>query len=301
MAKGLSIGGDSLSGGFMKLAPLALFVLFGLFLAGCAGIEGVAGGGESAPSDSYRYAMAEAGGVQSAPAAEGAYVTKEGYVSVRVEPGALEAKFEEMKAKLRNQGAELGDIRYSEYAQRKQYALSVKVLPAKFDAALADLKTLGEVKDLSVNLEDVSRQYRDLDTRITNKEIELDRLRSIYNRTSKVSEFLEIERELSRVETELELLKAEKSDLVSRVEKSTVNITLYEEAPATSELTLPLEGLANLFFGAFAAALMLITGAAGFLLPPAILVAVLWFAYKALRGGGKKPREPEHKRIPPPE
>lgn len=229
------------------------------------------------------------------------YVTKEGSITLKVAEGALQEKFDDMKSKLAAQGAQTSNIRYSEYGDRKQYAMTVKVSPSKFESVSEMLKTIGEVKDISVSLEDVTKRYTDLDTRISNKEVELERLNRLYNQTDNVSQLLEVEREVTRVETELELLKGEKQYLVSRIEQSTITITIYEEKPASTQLTLPLESLGQWFFAAVAAAISLMVVAAGFLLPIAVVLGVLWFAFTRLFGAKKgRQKGPEHSKIPPP-
>ncbi len=233
---------------------------------------------------------------------EGQYVTKEGSITIKVPEGTLQSKFDAMKGELEGEGAQTSNIVYSEYSTRKQYTLTVKVAPSKFDAISEMLKSVGEVKDMSVHLEDVTKQYTDLETRISNKEVELGRLYSLYNMSDNVSDLLQVEREVTRVETELELLKGEKQYLESRIERSTIAITLYEEKPASTQLTLPLESLGQWFFTAVAAAISLIVVGAGFLLPIALVAGILWFAYKRLFGAKKKggPKGPEHSKIPPP-
>lgn len=229
------------------------------------------------------------------------YVTKEGSMSIKVPEGTLQTKFESMKESLRTEGAVTSNIVYNEYTNRKQYTMTVKVPPSKFESINAMLQQIGEVKDLSVTLEDVTKQYTDLDTRITNKEVELERLYKLYNKSDNVSDLLDVEREVTRVETELDLLKGEKQYLVSKIERSTIAITVYEEKPASTQLTLPLESLGQWFFTAVAAAISLIVVAAGFLLPIAIVIMLLWFAYKKLFGEKKKgPKAAEHSKIPPP-
>jgi len=269
----------------LKLAPFVILLLaFGLF--GCLGIGDTSGsgGGTSFGESSGRAAPSMAPSPVSGVAAnDGQYITKSGYISIKVPEGTLKAKFEDMQAKLKSGGAELGDITYNEYSDRKTYSLSVKVVPDRFESMLTTLQGVGEVKDLSVNLEDVTKQYTDLDTRIRNKEIELKRLQDLYDKAGNVSDLLSVERELGRVETELELLKQEKDSLTARIQKSTINITLYVETPATQQFTVSLEGLAGLFFGAMAAAIMLIIGAAGFLIPLIAMLALLWFIYKKTR------------------
>jgi len=271
----------------LKLAPFVMLLLaVGLF--GCLGIgENTGFDGTSSRDSGFAAAPSMAPnpiyGVAGSGASNGQYVTKAGTISIRVPEGTLKAKFEDMQAKLKSGGAELGDITYNEYSDRKTYSLTVKVVPDKFESMLTTLQTVGEVKDLSVSLEDVTKQYTDLDIRIKNKEIELKRLQDLYDRAANVSDLLGVESELSRVETELELLKQSKDYLTSRIQKSTINITLYEETPATQQFTVSLEGLAGLFFGAMAAAVMLVVGSIGFLLPLVVVLALLWFVYKKTR------------------
>jgi hypothetical protein len=286
---------------------MVLMLILGILAFGCLGTqtsEGNTGSTYPSSSDTVTKALPSAEApLTGSSAAAGQYVSKEGSISIKVKEGELQAKFEDMKTQLKNGGAELGDIRYNEYGNRKQYTATVRIAPGRFEDMMAALQGIGEVKDMSVNLEDVTRQYVDLDTRINSSEVELSRLYALYNKSTKVSDLLDIEREITRVETDLELLKGEKQSLISKVERSTINITVYEDKPATSQLTLSLDGVSSLFFTAIGAAITLVVVAVGFLLPIAIVAAVLWFAYKAVRGKGKgaRPRQPEHDRIPPPQ
>ncbi|MCI0504409.1 DUF4349 domain-containing protein [Candidatus Micrarchaeota archaeon] len=284
---------------------LAVFGLLSFVLMfGCLGMMG----DESMPmyggTGTSREALAPAYNAvdYGQQASDGTYVTKEGSITLKVPEGTLQAKFETLKDDLRAQGADTSNIVYNEYSNRKQYTLTVLVPPSKFESISAMLQQAGEVKDMSVRLEDVTKLYTDLDTRIKNKEVELERLYSLYDKSDNVSDLLSVEREVSRVETELELLKGEKQYLVSKVERSAIAITVYEEKPASTQLTLPLESLGQWFFTAVAAAISLIVVGAGFLLPIAIVAGILWFAYKKLFGGKKKggPKGPEHSKIPPP-
>lgn len=103
------------------------------------------------------------------------------------------------------------------------------------------------------------------------------------------------------METDLELLQQQKQALVSRVDRSTITVTIYEDTPATQQITPSMEGLGSLFFGALAVAVSLVVAVTGFLLPMIVVLALLWFAYKKIRGKAAKPRKPEHDQIPPPQ
>lgn len=278
---------------------VVLFALIALLSFGCLGSEVSNFGGGTVPS-----------GETAAPSlvapqspntgTSGQYVTKESDITILVPMGTLEAKFNSTKALLTDAGAQISGATYNEYSDRKEYVLTVKIPPAKFDAINEQLKSVGEVKGMSVSLEDVTKQYTDLDTRIKNEQVELDRLYTLYNRTDNISDLLQVEQEITRVETDMELLEQQKQALVSKIDLSTIAVTIYEETPATQQVAPSLEGLGSLFFGALAFAITIIVALAGFLLPLAIVVAILWFVYKKIRGGASRPRKPEHDQIPPP-
>ncbi len=276
-----------------------LFALIALLSFGCLGSEmsDLSGGGTASRGAGTTESMV----APSAPGAgnSGQYVTKESDITILVPMGTLEAKFNATKALLTDAGAQISGATYNEYSDRKEYTLTVKIPPAKFDSINEQLKTVGEVKDMSVSLEDVTKQYTDLDTRIKNRQIELDRLYVLYNRSDNISDLLLVEQEITRVETDLELLEQQKQALVSRIDLSTIRVTLYEEKPATQQVAPSLEGLGTLFFGALAFAITIIVALAGFLLPLAVVVAILWVLYKKIRGSPSRPRKPEHDQIPP--
>jgi hypothetical protein len=231
------------------------------------------------------------------------YITKESYVKIRVQEGTLESKYDEMTDLLEDEGAKLSNIQYNEYSDRKQYTVTAKVEPKKFDRINEQLQQIGEVKDLSVTLEDVTTQYVELDVRVKSREVELTRLYQLYNKSEDIEDLLSVEKEITRVTAELEILKQQQQRLISKVEHSTISITIYEDKPSTEQLTNPLENLGELFFGALAAAITILVAIAGFLLPIAVVVAVLWFGYKKLRGKDKKPKaqQSQHDQIPPPQ
>jgi ACT domain-containing protein len=212
------------------------------------------------------------------------YITQDGSIVLKVPEGTLETKYLEVKEQLETEGATFSNINYNEYSGRKEYALTMKILPSKFDSTLDMLKQEGEVKDVSVELEDVTEEYTDLETRITNKETELERLRSMYDQCTEVEDLLAVEYELSRVETEYELLQQQKQYLDSKIQMSTIYLTIYEDMPATQQLINPFEGLASLFFTSLAAAIAVIVAVAGFMIPIVLVVWVIWSLYKKLKG-----------------
>jgi hypothetical protein len=110
---------------------------------------------------------------------------------------------------------------------------SLRVPAPELDAALADLKALGNVQRESQNGEEVTQQHADLVARLKNSRETEQRLQAILaQRTGKVKDVLEVEQEIARVRGEIEQMEAEQKSLEHRVDFATVNLSLAEEFKA---------------------------------------------------------------------
>ncbi|MDQ6622823.1 MAG: DUF4349 domain-containing protein, partial [Verrucomicrobiota bacterium] len=106
----------------------------------------------------------------------------------------------------------------------------VKVLPEKLDAFLLQLRALGEVKNQTLGTEDVSKKYFDTDARLKNARLMEQRLADILKtKTGKVSDLLEVERELGRVREQIEQMQGELKFVDAQVAFATVTIALAEK------------------------------------------------------------------------
>ncbi len=105
------------------------------------------------------------------------------------------------------------------------------MIPAgDFDAFLGKLDAYGKVLHKEKGTQDVTELYFDTEIRIKNLEAELETLRGLLRREGwKVSELLEIEREIRRLTDELELLKGQLTGLDRRVEFSQLDIEFAAE------------------------------------------------------------------------
>ncbi|HLC68425.1 MAG TPA: DUF4349 domain-containing protein [Candidatus Bilamarchaeaceae archaeon] len=166
-------------------------------------------------------------------AEEAPLLTKEAGITIEVERGELEDKLREAQDILAARGAETVSIFYDEYSGIKTHQITFKILPAEFDATLEALKQLGEVKGTNIEIEDVTREYTDLNIRLDNKQRELERLYELYDRSETVEELLDVEREITRVTTDIEQLESQQEDLQGRIARSTITLELYETVAAT--------------------------------------------------------------------
>jgi uncharacterized small protein (DUF1192 family) len=99
------------------------------------------------------------------------------------------------------------------------------------------LRTLGHVLDESQSGQDVTEQVRDLEARLTNSRNTEKRLTEVLNnRTGRVSDVLEVEREIARVREEIERMDAQRLNFERQVEYSTVTVQVTEQRQATLDL-----------------------------------------------------------------
>jgi hypothetical protein len=114
-------------------------------------------------------------------------------------------------------------------AGRLQATLTIQVPSERVDATLSEIRKLGQVRSESVNTQDVTKAYFDLETRLRVKRQTEERLRDILrSRTGELSQVLEVERELDRVVGQIEEMEGERKFYDQRIAVSTITIQLTE-------------------------------------------------------------------------
>jgi hypothetical protein len=113
----------------------------------------------------------------------------------------------------------------------------VKVVPENLDRFLQKIRGLGELKNQTLGTEDVTKAYFDTDARLKNARVMEQRLIDMLKtKTGKVSDLLQVEKELGRVREGIEKMQGELKYWDSQVQFATVTISLAEkdlEEPAT--------------------------------------------------------------------
>jgi Domain of unknown function (DUF4349)/Putative zinc-finger len=149
------------------------------------------------------------------------------------------ASLDAILARRRGYAAELS-VNSPENAPRSLQS-ALRIPAAELSSAVADLKMLGRVENESQSGEEVTQQHADLLARLKNSHQAEQRLQAILTqRTGKISDVLEVEREIARVRGEIEGMEAEQKNLEHRVQFASINLQLTEEykarldAPAAS-------------------------------------------------------------------
>ena len=104
-------------------------------------------------------------------------------------------------------------------------SMTVRVPEPQLDAAMDEIGTLGKVTSRSLQSRDVTEQMIDLEVRLRNLKALRDRLRDYLKQASNLKEILEVERELVRVQTQIESIEGKLKVLRSQVAMSALTVT----------------------------------------------------------------------------
>lgn len=145
--------------------------------------------------------------------------------------GKIEAKAEQASGFLQDSSTSTGRD------ERRSARVIVRVPSGRFLEVLQLVESLGKVTNRRVFSEDVTEQYTDLGSRVTNLQEQQKRLREILAQAKKIDEILQVERELERVRLECDSLSGRLRLLKSKVEMSTINVYLRETSLAGQKVS----------------------------------------------------------------
>lgn len=121
----------------------------------------------------------------------------------------------------------------SQRGQAKAGSMTVRVPVAQFDTALAQIKGLAiEVKREATSGEDVTEEYVDLTARLRNLEATADRVRAFLDEAQDVDDALNVNRELSQLEGEIEVIQGRRQYLSQSAAYSTIHINITPDVLA---------------------------------------------------------------------
>ena len=120
----------------------------------------------------------------------------------------------------------LGGYVFNSSSSERNAWFTVKVPSAKFEDAMNTIGEIGKVLNHSVNTEDVTEQYYDLESRIQNKKVMKEKLEGYLKAAKDIKDLLQIERELNSVISEIDSMEGRLKRLSNQVEYSTISISL---------------------------------------------------------------------------
>jgi len=155
--------------------------------------------------------------------------------NMRMEVNDYEEALAAVKGLIAAYEAELSSENEQQYGESLENQMVIKVAPQRFDSMLLALEQLAAHVDFkSVNAEDVTRQYIDLETRLASKRAVVERYRELLKQAKNVEEVLAVEENLRKVIEEIESVEGQLQYLSRQVDLSTVNLTIYEKGSRLS-------------------------------------------------------------------
>ena len=112
------------------------------------------------------------------------------------------------------------------YANQPVLSMVLRVPARSFEATLTGLRGLGRLTDLSTASNEVTAQVVDLDSRLRTARASADRLRTLLGAATKAADLIDIERELSTREADIESMQGQRNVLGDQVSLSTITLAL---------------------------------------------------------------------------
>lgn len=306
-----------------RMTAIAIIVLALLSIAGCGGRQATedlasptaapypqeqrsAGGSDGMTGDVTEYSATEEGGAGASPSGAVAepMIVRNGMMELRVED-VDESLAALRRAVATNQG-EIADLSVSagtpESSLRAPGAssptfasITIRVPADRLDRLTEELAALGTVLSQSESSTDVTEQAIDMEARLKNLRAEEERLRTFLDRATKVSDLLEVQRELARVRGDIEAMDAQLTYLKRQVARATLQVTLSKPGPVTGPDS-PWFGIREAFSrgvqGAFTVIQALITVLVAALPLAALVGLVVWAIVAVVRRSNRRAHPP---------
>ncbi len=156
-------------------------------------------------------------------------VIKTGGLSYRVE--STKEEYQRISKLLDQYDAYISSENENKGYDRINYNVSIKVPPQNFDVLIKEVTDGKKLDNRWVNTDDVTSRYYDQQSRIENKKKLEERYQEILKKADKISDILEVERNLNQVRSEIESLQGQFKLLNHQINYSTLDISFYELVP----------------------------------------------------------------------
>ncbi|MBP2073231.1 DUF4349 domain-containing protein [Thermoanaerobacterium butyriciformans] len=116
---------------------------------------------------------------------------------------------------------------------KKTINVVLKIPSNDFEDVIASIKSLGDVKTIRINSNDITEQYYDVESRIKNLEIQEEKLQELLKKASNISDILQVEDKLNEVMTQIDSYKNQIKIWDNMTSMSTINLTFVSTKPQT--------------------------------------------------------------------
>jgi hypothetical protein len=220
------------------------------------------------------------------PVAGDRKVIKTAYIDLEIETGEFEATLSKLTNLAEQNGGFISNSQsYSdEEGNMTSGNITLRIPSNKYTSALERVKDMGTVKSISSSGQDVTQEYIDLESRLRNYESQEEVLLDLMAQSKRVTDTLEVQRELSIVQEQIEIIKGRMQYLDDLLSFSTIDVFFHEPEPITTTGWGFVESLKNGLRGAvkvlnWLAAAILFTSPLWIL--AGIILLIVWRVIKA--------------------
>jgi len=115
------------------------------------------------------------------------------------------------------------------YGDRLQYTQTIRVPTDQFDNLIKRIEPLAnKIDNKSINTQDVTEEFIDVEARLTTKKELEGRFREILKQAKTIEEIVSIESQIANVRGEVESMEGRLKYLQNQVSYSTLNVSYYE-------------------------------------------------------------------------
>jgi hypothetical protein len=110
------------------------------------------------------------------------------------------------------------------------YGIQIRVPANNLDSLVASIESLsGTVTFKSIEAKDVTEEYIDLETRLTNKRAYLEQYRTLLKSARSIEDILKVQEQIRALEEEIESVTGRLKYLTNQVDLSTLQLTITEK------------------------------------------------------------------------
>lgn len=290
------------------LAAILVFFLLGMVFTGCAlareeeileelAMEPEMFVAEEAPAPERAEVM-----IDEAPVEEVSYesvlpdferkIIKSAYIELEVETGSFEDNLFNISNLAEQNGGFVSDTQSFSDPEGKLTSgrIVIRIPQDRFSSVVDKIKVLGTVKNISISGQDVTQEYVDLESRLRNLNAQEKVLLDLMEKSKTVKDSIEVQRELSNVQSEIEVIKGRMNYLDNLISFSTIEVYLREPEPIK---TIPGWGFVDALRRGLRGALRVINGLIFFIIlvsPLIILALIIFFIVRAIVRSARRRR-----------
>lgn len=217
-------------------------------------------------------------------------VIKTAYLSIEVGEGKFEKVLFDLTRLADNNGGFVSNTQsYSDTdGKLTSGSITIRIPHDKYNSVLDLVKDMGTVDSITVSGQDVTQEYTDLESRLRNLSAQEEILLDLMSQSKDVGDSIEVQRELSYVMEQIEIIKGRMNYLDNLVSFSTVEVYIHEPEPIITNtsgwgfleaLKRGLRGAVTVFNGI----IVFLLAASPILAIIAIIVVVVWLIIRSRR------------------